>query len=106
MESATQGEPISLSAEIGQRLARQLSAMGNVHRLRILSLLVAGPRHVSEMVAHLGLAQSTVSQHLTILREAELVAFDYAGPRHLYRARLEVLDEVACAVGGIPRAPH
>lgn len=42
-------------------------------RIRILNLLAAGELCVCDMVAILGLPQSTVSRHLSYLRRSELV---------------------------------
>ena len=43
-------------------------------RLAILSHLRGGEHRVGELAEHLGLAQSTVSQHLAILRAAGLIS--------------------------------
>ncbi|TIC81999.1 helix-turn-helix transcriptional regulator [Nocardioides sp. GY 10127] len=43
-------------------------------RLRLLRHLLTGPHRVVDLVAHVGLAQSTVSRHLACLRECGLVS--------------------------------
>ncbi|WP_205473127.1 helix-turn-helix transcriptional regulator [Nocardioides sp. SYSU D00038] len=48
-------------------------ALGDPSRLVILRHLALGPHRVVDLVAHLGLAQSTVSKHLAVLRECGLV---------------------------------
>lgn len=48
-------------------------AMGDPSRLVILQHLTMGEHRVVDLVAHLGLAQSTVSKHLACLRECGLV---------------------------------
>jgi DNA-binding transcriptional ArsR family regulator len=50
-----------------------LKAMANRHRLLILCQLIDGERSVGELAAFLGVRDSTVSQHLAILRRADLV---------------------------------
>mgnify|MGYP001132852265 CR=1 FL=1 len=50
-----------------------LKAAGDPTRTRILKLLEAGPLCVCQVQAVLGLAPSTVSKHLTLLRAAGLV---------------------------------
>ena len=50
-----------------------LKAMANRHRLLILCQLIDGERSVGELAAFLGLRDSTVSQHLAILRRDDLV---------------------------------
>lgn len=48
-------------------------AMADPSRLVILQHLSMGEHRVVDLVAHLGLAQSTVSKHLACLRECGLV---------------------------------
>lgn len=48
-------------------------ALGEPSRLAILEHLHLGPHRVVDLVAHLGLAQSTVSKHLACLRDCGLV---------------------------------
>jgi len=47
--------------------------LGEPARLSILRHLELGPHRVVDLVEHLGLAQSTVSKHLSVLRESGLV---------------------------------
>ena len=55
-------------------LARLAKALGHPARVRILRLLAARETCITgDVVAELPLAQSTVSEHLRILREAGLV---------------------------------
>jgi ArsR family transcriptional regulator, arsenate/arsenite/antimonite-responsive transcriptional repressor len=55
-------------------LETALKAAGDPTRTRILKLLEAGPLCVCQVQAVLGLAPSTVSKHLTLLKAAGLVA--------------------------------
>jgi len=55
-------------------LARVLRALANPSRLLILCRLSGGEASVGELVEVTGLAQSAVSQHLAVLREAGAVA--------------------------------
>jgi DNA-binding transcriptional ArsR family regulator len=48
-------------------------ALSDPSRLEILRHLQLGPHRVVDLVDHLGLAQSTVSQHLACLRDCGLV---------------------------------
>jgi DNA-binding transcriptional ArsR family regulator len=64
------------------------------NRRRILDLLRAGPRPVTELVDAIGLTQPAVSKHLRILREAGLVDVTPVGRRHLYALRAEPLREL------------
>ena len=57
----------------GQGLAAIFHALSEPSRLTILQHLFLGEHRVVDLVAHLGLAQSTVSQHLACLRDCGLV---------------------------------
>ncbi len=68
-----------------QRLAVQLKAVAHPARLQILEFLAnRGACFCGEIVDVLPLAQSTVSQHLKILKEAGLVVGTIDGPRSCY----------------------
>lgn len=61
-------------------LARQLWALGDVVRLRILRRLPRSPEcksrnNVSQLAEDLGLSQPTLSHHLRILRQVGLVQY-------------------------------
>lgn len=51
-----------------------LAAMSNERRLQILTHLAHKERKVGELVEHVGVSQSALSQHLAILRSQKLVA--------------------------------
>lgn len=51
-------------------LLKSLKALADGNRLRILRLLMDRPRCVCELQVALGIAQPTVSKHLSILEEA------------------------------------
>lgn len=53
--------------------------MGDPSRVAILRHLLLGEHNVSQLTAHLGLAQSTVSKHLACLRDCGLVESRAAG---------------------------
>ena len=73
-------------------LAIVAKALGHPVRVQILrTLLEQRACFCGELVATLPLAQSTVSGHLRILREAGLVQGDIDGPRVCYCARPERL---------------
>jgi len=55
------------------RAAAVLKAMANQHRLVILCLLNGNELSVSEINEALDIPQSTLSQHLSVLRKDELV---------------------------------
>lgn len=68
-----------------ERLVAQLKALAHPARLKILDLLAArGDCICGEVVSVLPLTQSTVSQHLKILKEAGLLIGTIDGTRSCY----------------------
>lgn len=68
-----------------QRLAKMLKALGNPIRFRIMHILAERKTCITgEIVDLTDLAQSTVSQHLKVLREAGLIIGDIEGPATCY----------------------
>ncbi|MGZ2487652.1 DNA-binding transcriptional ArsR family regulator [Rhizobium pisi] len=81
--------------------ANFLSAMGNAKRLHILRLLAERELSVTVLAEEVGLSQSSTSQHLSILREQELVQTRRAAQTIYYslqsdaaRAILETLSDI------------
>lgn len=72
------------SPEVTQAAVELFKALGNEHRLAILSTLSAGSRCVHEIVEALGISQSLVSQHLRILRATGLVGTARRGQEVVY----------------------
>ena len=71
--------------EADEELANLAKAIGHPARVQILRLLILRNNCIcGEIVDELPLAQSTVSQHLKILKEAGLIRGDVDGPRICY----------------------
>jgi DNA-binding transcriptional ArsR family regulator len=66
----TRAEAMTAAAEEASEL---LKSLANRHRLLILCQLVDGERPVGELAVRLGVRDSTVSQHLALLRKDGLV---------------------------------
>lgn len=67
------------------RLARMLKALGNPARFQIMQTLAERQMCITqEIVEVMPLAQSTVSQHLKVLREAGLIRGEIEGPATCY----------------------
>jgi len=60
-------------------------SLGHPTRLAILRRLAIGEARVGELVAEVGLAQSTVSKHLACLKECGLVDSEPVGRASLFR---------------------
>src|SRR5262245_66136479 len=54
-------------------LAKTLSAVGEPTRLRIIRLLIDGPKNVGEIAKELGIVIVNASHHLGILRNAQIL---------------------------------
>ncbi len=68
-----------------QRLAGMLKALGNPVRFQIMQILSEKQMCITgEIVEFTTLAQSTVSQHLKVLREAGLIEGEVNGPATCY----------------------
>jgi ArsR family transcriptional regulator, arsenate/arsenite/antimonite-responsive transcriptional repressor len=68
-----------------QRMAQMLKALGNPVRFQIVQILAEKKACITgEIVEFTTLAQSTVSQHLKVLREAGLISGDIDGPATCY----------------------
>jgi ArsR family transcriptional regulator, arsenate/arsenite/antimonite-responsive transcriptional repressor len=76
---------VEVDAPDDEQLAKLAKALGHPVRIRILRLLAARETCITgDVVAELPLAQSTVSEHLRILREAGLVQATPVGTRSAY----------------------
>jgi ArsR family transcriptional regulator len=85
--------------EADEALAKLAKAIGHparVHILRILSRKEA--RVCSQIVGEIPLAQSTVSEHLRILKEAGLIRSSQDGPRIGYCINYEALRKLKALV--------
>jgi DNA-binding transcriptional ArsR family regulator len=72
-------------------------SLGDPGRLAILRRLAGGPARVVDLVEALGLAQSTVSQHLACLRGCGLVDSEPVGRASVFRLAQPALIEVLAA---------
>lgn len=73
-------------------------SLGDPTRLAILRRLALGEARVGELVAEVGLAQSTVSKHLACLKECGLVDSVPVGRASLFRlAEPALIDLLASA---------
>lgn len=86
-------------ADIAQQemLAKRAKALAHPARVRILKILVTldklGGCLNSDLVSELGLAQSTVSEHLRILRSAEFIVAEPNPPKVCYKVNRVALEQ-------------
>ena len=65
--------------------AKFARGLGDPTRLRIIRFLLDGPRTVTEMIAHLRMSQSRISNHLACLKWCGYVAAERRGRAVIYR---------------------
>ena len=88
--------------EADAELAELAKAIGHPARVRILRLLSGRTSCMcGEIVEELPLAQSTVSQHLSVLKEAGLIRGEVAGPRVCYWVEPRALRRLRVLVAGL-----
>jgi ArsR family transcriptional regulator len=91
-----------VSTEGDEALAKLAWAVAHPARVRILRILIARKACVcGELVDQMPLAQSTVSQHLKILKEAGLVQGEIDGPKVCYCVNADGLARLKELVAGL-----
>ena len=93
------------------QVAAVLKALANPRRLLILCQLAeAGSASVNTLAAAVGLSQSALSQHLSLMRDEGLVGFNRDGQTLNYRIAdprvgtlLDTLYTLYCAPSGDPQ---
>ncbi|HUH91688.1 MAG TPA: metalloregulator ArsR/SmtB family transcription factor [Casimicrobiaceae bacterium] len=93
-----------------RRVASLLKAMSNPARLVILCQIAEGERSVGELERAVGLSQSSISQHLAVLRAQAVVSGRRVGQTVLYSlasgevaALMSTLHAVFCRQSPAPR---
>ena len=88
--------------EADTELAQYAKALGHPMRVRILRILAQQTECIcGDMVALLPVAQSTVSQHLKVLKNAGLVQGEVDGPRVRYCIEPAALKRLKVLVRGL-----
>jgi DNA-binding transcriptional ArsR family regulator len=83
------------------RLAQMLKALGNPIRFQIVETLAERQMCITaEIVATTPLAQSTVSQHLKVLKQAGLIQGEVEGPATCYCLDAENIRWLKNQIGG------
>lgn len=79
-------------------MERALRALAAPLRRQILRLVWTEERTAGDIAGHFDVTFGAVSQHLKVLRDAELVAVRSEGRRRWYRARPDALGPLAHAL--------
>ncbi|MCB1033412.1 MAG: winged helix-turn-helix transcriptional regulator [Acidobacteria bacterium] len=77
---------------VDRYIERVFMALSDETRRGILVLLEGKERAVGEIVANFHLSQPTISRHLSVLREANLVRDERQGQRVIYRLNGDMLS--------------
>jgi ArsR family transcriptional regulator, virulence genes transcriptional regulator len=92
--------------EKSAQAAKFLKALASRHRLTILCQLIKGEAQVGELQKAIGLSQSSLSQHLAILRADGIVktrresqAIHYSLADENVTRMMQLLEEMFCAHG-------
>jgi ArsR family transcriptional regulator len=97
--------PNGMPAEI-KEAARIARALSHPVRLQILNELRDGGAYVMHLTTMLGRPQANISQHLMVLREADLVIAEREGMTVIYHVRnprvLDVVDQLLALAGERP----
>jgi DNA-binding transcriptional ArsR family regulator len=89
-------------AEADEELALLCKAVGSPARVQILRLLVRRESCIcGDIVDELPLAQSTVSQHLKVLKDAGLIRGEIDGPRVCYCVEPRTLRRLKALVASL-----
>jgi ArsR family transcriptional regulator len=88
--------------EADEELATLCKAVGHPARVQILRLLARRDSCIcGDIVDELPLAQSTVSQHLKVLKEAGLIRGEIDGPRIGYCLEPSALRRLRALIGSL-----
>ena len=90
-------------AELAAKLFRSL---GDPTRLRLVLSLLGGEQRVVDLVAQVGLTQSTVSSHLGCLRDCGLLDMRPVGRQSFYRLAHDVRELLTATEALLGRIGH
>ncbi len=95
------GRPVE-GPDADEELALLTRALGHPARVQIMRLLVRREACIcGDIVDELPLAQSTVSQHLKVLKEAGLIRGEIDGPRVCYCVEPRTLRRLRALIGSL-----
>jgi ArsR family transcriptional regulator len=90
------------ASDADDRIAEVARALGHPARIRIVRLLLEREACIGgDIVEEIGLAQSTVSEHLRILKDAGVVVGEIERPRVCYSLSSERLGELSALISEV-----
>lgn len=82
--------------EINEEVVELLKVLGDSTRLGILLFIRKGEKSAKAIQKELGKSQSTISQHLKILLDSNLIEYDREGKKKLYSIKnREILNIIS-----------
>ena len=90
-----------LKDKIYPQFARIGQALASEKRLELVDLLAQAPRHVDSLAQETGMSVANVSQHLQILRSANLVEAERQGNMTFYRLSDPTVVQLWLALRGV-----
>lgn len=104
-EAGSLGRPApavpALALPSSERAQVLLRALADPIRLQLVQTLALGERCVCDLGGDLGLAQSRLSFHLKVLKEAGLIAARQQGRWNYYRLQPEAIAELRAWLAGL-----
>lgn len=79
----------------GAKVAAVFRALGDESRMKIIRLLSEKELCAAELLESVGVVQSTLSHHMKVLTETDVVACRKEGKKVFYSIRYETMDRVA-----------
>lgn len=76
-------------------------ALAHPARRQVLALLRQGPRLAGDLAAEFESSWPTMSRHLAVLKDADLITAERQGNQILYRVNTSVLEDAATALLGL-----
>ena len=74
------------------------SALGHPLRRQVMDLLRKGPKTSGELAEAFEASWPTVSRHLAVLKDADLITAERKGTSIIYRANSSVIEDAAAAL--------
>lgn len=88
LKDVSEGSDVTLS------LQRTLKALADPTRREILNLLKGGRLSAGEIVEHFSVTAASISRHLSVLKEADLIRDQREGKYIYYELNASVLEEI------------
>ncbi len=97
---------LSTPPQENEKLAALAKALGHPARLGVIRMLHERQTCIGcDIVDEVGLAQSTISEHLRILKAAGIITGEVASPRVCYSLNTEALEPLRCFLHEIAGQP-